>query len=154
MNRLFWVLVLVLNVGLAGAAYAEQAKSQAKEKKSKVTAAPEEKAKPEEEKPAGVPAIGKGERERIQQWFREHRSGLPPGLAKREQLPPGLQRHLEKNGTLPPGLQKKVQPLPAELEQELSKLPAGYRRYVIAGHVILVEERTAKIIDIVRDVIP
>jgi hypothetical protein len=36
--------------------------------------------------------------------------GLPPGLAKRSQLPPGLQRHLWKHGSLPPGLQKKIGP--------------------------------------------
>ena len=36
--------------------------------------------------------------------------GLPPGLAKRDQLPPGLQKHLWKHGSLPPGLQKKVGP--------------------------------------------
>ncbi len=34
--------------------------------------------------------------------------GLPPGLAKREQLPPGLQKHVRERGSLPPGLQKKV----------------------------------------------
>ncbi len=31
-------------------------------------------------------------------------AGLPPGLAKRDELPPGLEKQLEKNGTLPPGL--------------------------------------------------
>jgi hypothetical protein len=34
--------------------------------------------------------------------------GLPPGLAKRGQPPPGLENHLWKHGSLPPGLQKKV----------------------------------------------
>src|SRR5919107_2406176 len=34
-------------------------------------------------------------------------SSLPPGLAKRESLPPGLQKQLQKNGKLPPGMQKK-----------------------------------------------
>lgn len=152
MKRLAWALVLVLSLALADAAYATQGGSQAegKGKKPQATATSEEKPKAA---PAGVPAIGKAEREHIRHWFHVNRSSLPPGLATREQLPPGLQRHLQKNGVLPPGLQKKVQPLPAQLEQELPKLPAGYRRYVIVGHVILVEERTAKIIDIVRDVI-
>src|SRR5574341_1561384 len=40
------------------------------------------------------------------------KKGLPPGLAKRERLPPGLQKQLRRNGTLPPGLQKKLEPLP------------------------------------------
>ncbi len=38
--------------------------------------------------------------------------GLPPGLAKRDRLPPGLQKHLWKHGSLPPGLQKKIGPVP------------------------------------------
>ncbi len=35
-------------------------------------------------------------------------AGLPPGLAKRGgNLPPGLQRHVDRTGQLPPGLEKK-----------------------------------------------
>jgi len=86
-------------------------------------------------------------------YFESNRSGLPPGLAKREQLPPGLQKHLERNGTLPPGLQKKVQPLPPELERRMRVLPTGYRRVVIAGNVIMMNEKTAQIYDVVRNVI-
>ena len=89
----------------------------------------------------------------VRNYFEQNRSGLPPGLAKREQLPPGLQKHLERNGTLPPGLQKKVQPMPLELERRLRQLPTGYRRVVIAGNVILMNEKTAVIYDIVRNVI-
>jgi hypothetical protein len=80
--------------------------------------------------------------------------GLPPGLAKREKLPPGLERQLKERGHLPPGLQKKVQPLPLTLERQLRILPTGYRRVAIAGHVILMDERTSEIYDIVRNVIP
>ena len=36
--------------------------------------------------------------------------GLPPGLAKRDHLPPGLQKHLDRRGTLPPGLAKRDLP--------------------------------------------
>jgi len=47
----------------------------------------------------------------IHDWYRAHYSDLPPGLAKRDRLPPGLERQLVVRGTLPPGLQKKMQPL-------------------------------------------
>lgn len=90
----------------------------------------------------------------VKNYFRDNRSGLPPGLAKREKLPPGLERQLRKNGTLPPGLQKKMQPLPVELERQMRNLPTGWRRVVIAGHVIMMNEKTAAIYDLVRDVIP
>jgi hypothetical protein len=79
---------------------------------------------------------------------------LPPGLAKREYLPPGQEKQLRQRGTLPPGLQKKIQPLPLEIERQLSLLPTGYRRVVIGNNVVLVNERTALIYDIIRVVIP
>ena len=93
------------------------------------------------------------ERGMITDWFRTNSSGLPPGLANRETLPPGLERQLRRNGTLPPGLQKKLHPLPYALERRLSRLPAGYGRVVIGGSVILMNRTTGLIYDLVRDVI-
>ncbi len=104
--------------------------------------------------PEATPVFTTKERTVVKDWFTSNLSGLPPGLAKRETLPPGLERQLREKGTLPPGLQKKIQPLPLELEKQLTKLPTGYRRVVIAGNVILMNEKTALIYDIVRNVIP
>ncbi len=96
----------------------------------------------------------KEERVVVRDWFRGHHEGLPPGLAKRDRLPPGLEKQLRERGTLPPGLQKRVQPLPFELERRLRRLPTGYRRVVIAGNVVLMNERTSVIYDIIRNAIP
>ncbi|MBI3895402.1 MAG: hypothetical protein HY313_05680 [Acidobacteria bacterium] len=104
--------------------------------------------------PAGQPVFTIQEITIIRDWFRINRSGLPPGLAKRETLPPGLEKQLQQKGTLPPGLQKKVQPFPIELERKLSVLPTGYRRVLIAGNVVLMNPETYLIYDIVRNVIP
>ena len=92
----------------------------------------------------------------ITRLFTTNRSNLPPGLAKRETLPPGLEKQLRERGTLPPGLQKKIriQPLPVELERQLTPIPTGYRRVVIAGNVIVMNPTTGLIYDIVRNVIP
>jgi hypothetical protein len=74
--------------------------------------------------------------------------GLPPGLAKRGgNLPPGLERQLQRNGTLPPGLQKKVEPFPAELTQQLPRLPSGYSRVIVEGRALILD-RNNKIFDI------
>jgi hypothetical protein len=73
-------------------------------------------------------------------------------LAKRDNLPPGLQRQLQRNGTLPPGLQKRIQPLPVALEQQLPHIGVGMRRVVLASNVILLEVSTARIVDLIRDV--
>lgn len=94
------------------------------------------------------------ERVLVKNWFTQNRSGLPPGLAKRDKLPPGLERQLRERGKLPPGLQKKIQPLPLELEKQMRTLPTGYRRVVVAGSVILMNEKTAIIYDIIRAAIP
>lgn len=104
--------------------------------------------------PASEPVFAAHEITLIQDYFRTHRGSLPPGLAKRETLPPGLQKQLVQKGTLPPGLQKKIQPLPVELERQLVLLPTGYRRVVVAGNVILMNPTTGLIYDIIRDVIP
>jgi hypothetical protein len=104
--------------------------------------------------PASEPVFTEQERILIKGWFGTHRTGLPPGLAKKERLPPGLEKQLRTRGTLPPGLQKKIQPLPLDLSHQLRRLPTGYRRVVIAGNVILMNEKTAVIYDIIRDVIP
>jgi len=98
--------------------------------------------------------FSKDQERTIREWFStsSNLQGLPPGLAKRETLPPGLQKQLARNGQLPPGLQKKVQPLPPQLEIKLPRLPDGRRRIVIAGNVILLEERTARILDIIQAV--
>ncbi len=75
----------------------------------------------------------------IRSCFEENRADLPPGLAKRDSLPPGLERQLERNGTLPPGLQKRVRPLPEACEQQLPPLPNDLERVVYASRVMLID---------------
>ena len=94
------------------------------------------------------------DREVITSYYAGHGSGLPPGLAKRAgNLPPGLEKHLEKNGTLPPGLQKKIQPCPVELVRQLPPVEPGYARGVIGAHVVVYNRNTNVIVDIVKDVV-
>jgi hypothetical protein len=77
-------------------------------------------------------------------------SGLPPGLAKRGgDLPPGLERQLRRNGKLPPGLQKKLTPFPRDLEVRLSPIPAGYRRTQLGTWVLLIQDATNVIYDVI-----
>ncbi len=77
-------------------------------------------------------------------------SGLPPGLAKRGgDLPPGLQKQLQRNGTLPPGLQKKLAPFPVELNGRLGPVPGGCRRVTLGTWALLVQDSTNVILDII-----
>ena len=83
----------------------------------------------------------------IREYYRHH---LPPGLAKRSSLPPGLQKQVKRRGQLPPGLRKER--LPRELELKLSSLPSGYVRFRIGMDVVLMNTRTQIVVDVVKDI--
>jgi len=81
------------------------------------------------------------------------RSGsLPPGLAKREALPPGLQKQLHENGELPPGLQKRLVPVPTVLVHRLPVVPSYYHRYFAGDDLLVIDTRTNRLIAIIPNV--
>lgn len=75
---------------------------------------------------------------------------MPPGLTKRDSLPPGLQNQLQKNGKLPPGLAKRD--LPSGLEGRLPKRK-GQQRLIVGNDVVLIERATGLVLDILVDVL-
>jgi outer membrane lipoprotein SlyB len=93
------------------------------------------------------------DRQIIGDCFVNDRAGLPPGLAKKEHLPPGLERQLQRNGTLPPGLQKRVQPLPGSCVARLPRLPPYWARVALSGRIILLdpEQRIVDLFWLERD---
>lgn len=92
------------------------------------------------------------DREKIVQFYKNGRKSktLPPGLAKKQELPPGLQKHVEKYGELPPGLEGRS--LPLDLERTLARLPEGYVRLKVEGDVVLMNEKTRVVFDVVWNV--
>jgi hypothetical protein len=94
------------------------------------------------------------DRDLITRYYTRRAAGLPPGLAKRQgDLPPGLEKQLQRNGTLPPGLQKKIQPFPADLDRQLPRPPAGFRRVIVDDDVIIYRVDAKEIVDIIYDVV-
>ena len=87
-------------------------------------------------------------KEAIRGWYSENESHLPPGLAKKDRLPPGLEKQLVRNGTLPPGLQKRFYPVPVELERRLPPPPPDCAHVLISGHVVLLNRKTNLIVDV------
>jgi Ni/Co efflux regulator RcnB len=81
-------------------------------------------------------------------WYEGHRGNLPPGLAKKDRLPPGLERQLELRGTLPPGLRGRIYAVPVDLERELPPPPANCEHVFIGGHVVLLNRRTFVVVDV------
>lgn len=88
------------------------------------------------------------DRDSMRGWYEEHHEHLPPGLAKRDELPPGLERQLIVRGTLPPGLRKKLHRCPEDLEQRLPPPPPDYEHAVIGGHLVLINRSTYVVMDI------
>jgi hypothetical protein len=88
------------------------------------------------------------DREAIRGWYHGRGSNLPPGLAKRDELPPGLEQQLMVRGTLPPGLRKKMRRCPRDLVRLLPPPPPDCRHVVIGGHVVLLNRRTYMVLDI------
>lgn len=77
------------------------------------------------------------------------RGSLPPGLAKKQSLPPGLQKQLRERGHLPPGLEKHLVPLPVQLERGLPPLPPSYVWRAAGGDLLVVDVRANLIVSIV-----
>jgi Ni/Co efflux regulator RcnB len=90
------------------------------------------------------------DRESMRGWYEDHQNNLPPGLAKRDQLPPGLEKQLVRRGTLPPGLQKRLQPCPENLERRLPPPPPECDHVLVGGHIVLLNRRTNVVVDIVH----
>ena len=81
-----------------------------------------------------------------------HAGSLPPGLAKRQALPPGLREQLRENGALPPGLQKYWVPVPAPLVVRLPAVPQYHQRYFVGDDLVVVNTRTNQVIAVIRNV--
>lgn len=86
----------------------------------------------------------------MRSWYRNHESHLPPGLAKRDRLPPGLERQLVVRGTLPPGLRKQIEPCPPELVRVLPPPPPDCVHVVIGGNLVLVNRQSWQVVDVFR----
>jgi hypothetical protein len=87
------------------------------------------------------------DRRLIIDYFHAQPGGLPPGLAKRGDLPPGLEKQLRRNGKLPPGLEKKLVPFPPQVEVHLPPCPPEVRRGMVGGVAVMWNSRTGLIVD-------
>jgi hypothetical protein len=88
------------------------------------------------------------DQEAIWGWYDQNQKHLPPGLAKKDKLPPGLEKQLVRRGTLPPGLQKRIQLCPEALERQLPPPPSDCANVLIGGHIVLLNKQTNIVVDI------
>ena len=80
------------------------------------------------------------------------RRPLPPGLAKKHSLPPGLRKQLRERGHLPPGLERYWVPVPVELVRVLPPLPPHHIWRCVDDDLIVVDVRTNFVVSIMAGV--
>lgn len=82
----------------------------------------------------------------IRDWLsRQAKLGTLPLEMVRHETPPPLR----PNGILPADLRERAQPLPPALERELPALSGNLRRVIVLGDVVLLEEDTSRIVDVI-----
>jgi hypothetical protein len=84
-------------------------------------------------------------------WFRRNEGAIRRSYDPAGKVPPRIDRELAPNDRLPVAVQKAY--LPWGLERLLSPLPAGLDRFVVGHHIVLVDRRTATVLDVMRDVV-
>ncbi len=80
------------------------------------------------------------------------RHGLPPGLAKKGSLPPGIRKQLHERGHVPPGLDRHWVVLPVALERELPPLPPYHVRRAVGVDLLVVDTRSNFVVSIMANV--
>lgn len=73
---------------------------------------------------------------------------LPPGLAKKGKLPPGIAKQLARNGNLPPGLEYRG--LPQDLMVQLPPLDPHYGYVIVDNRVLLIQRASNLILDVLE----
>ena len=151
------VLMGVFALGIApGAALADQGRGQGKGRGEEKAERAREKAENRGDEKARRDDVVVIDREGHRRIVREYytSNALPPGLAKRDSLPPGLRKQLRERGALPPGLEKRLTPVPAGLGGRLPAVPAYYTRYFAGRDLLVVDTRSNRVLAIIPGVIP
>jgi len=98
----------------------------------------------------GRPEFSEHERSEIDGYFRAHpeaRKQLPPGLAKKNKIPPGWRKKLARGQRIPDDVWAHRVPLPREIG-----LPevSGVIRVRIDDRIVRVAEKTREVLDVLN----
>ena len=138
------LVLFIAGLLLAGPALAADSwKDKVKDKDA--TAAREEPAPPRDKR-----GFSARERSQIDGYFKTHpeaRKQLPPGLAKKNKLPPGWQKKLAPGQRVPDDVWERRVDLPKEIKLPEEK---GTIRVRIDDKVVKVAERTREVLDVLN----
>jgi hypothetical protein len=73
---------------------------------------------------------------------------IPPGIAKKGTLPPGIYKQLVRNGQIPADVE--YHPLPPDLIVQLRPLAPAYRYVIVDDRVLLIQAATRAILDVLQ----
>ena len=89
---------------------------------------------------------------------KKHHGELPPGLQKKVerggQLPPGWQKKVAVGETMPVEVFKECKPLPKDLIVKLPSPPAGTITVTVDGKIVRLMEATKQILDVFEVPVP
>lgn len=91
------------------------------------------------------------DRQRIDSWFKRYPEYVTRTYAPDGKLPPQVDRELAPTDRLPRNVARARLPWP--LENQLSAVPSGVERVIVGRHLVMLDERTFTVLDIVRDVV-
>ncbi|HET9043533.1 MAG TPA: hypothetical protein VFN70_10325 [Burkholderiales bacterium] len=91
------------------------------------------------------------DRQRIDSWFKRYPEYVTRTYAPDGKLPPQVDRELAPTDRLPRNVAKARLPWP--LENQLSTVPPGVERAIVGRHLVMLDARTATVLDIIRDVV-
>jgi hypothetical protein len=142
--------VVVLMLALALASSAALAEKGGKDKGGKHADQSAAERAPGKDKEHGAATFSQKERTAIDSYFSAHpaaRQQLPPGLAKKNKIPPGWEKKLRPGYRIPDDVWIHHVPLPHELLLKLPPPPPGAVLVRIHDRILKVREKTHEVLD-------
>jgi Ni/Co efflux regulator RcnB len=97
---------------------------------------------------AYVYSYSKHDRDEMNDWYEHHRGNLPPGLAKKDRLPPGWEKKMAVHQVMPAEYREYVRSAPVEIVRVLPPPPPDCEHVVVGGHIVLMNRKTSVVLDI------
>ena len=148
-----WTLALALVAALSvthAAAAQGRGNGNAGSKRDNVTK-PQDRDRDQEGREKGRGKLNPDDDRRVIDDYFRGLGSMPPGLAKRQSLPPGLARQVRERGALPPGLQSRLVEAPNGLNSRLPRLGVNQHRYFAGNDLIVVDLATNRIVSVIQD---
>jgi Ni/Co efflux regulator RcnB len=90
------------------------------------------------------------DRQAAREWLNEHRENLPQGFREQDRLSPDQESRLQPGVILDSDTRRRIRPAPVDLLRRLPPPARHYRYAAVDDHILLVEDRTWSVSDIIH----